>query len=69
MKGDAGKEGRIIGGGECPTVDRFDGKIEECFSIPWYGCSPLTGGDVALLFPNKMKRDDNQKGDHRFDHT
>jgi hypothetical protein len=29
MKGDDGKEGRIIGGGECPTVDRFDGQIEE----------------------------------------
>ena len=30
--------------------------------------SHLTGGGVALLFPNKMKKDDNEKGDTRFDH-
>ena len=57
--------------------DRFDGKIEEGVgkhqvqSLSQYigkGAHPLRGGNVALLFPNKMKRDDNEKGDTRFDH-
>jgi hypothetical protein len=52
-----------IGGGECSTIDGFDGKIEEgvgkhCFPsflehVNW--CS-------VLLSPKKMKRDDDHKG-------
>ena len=68
MKGDDGKEGRIIGGSECPTVDRFDGKIEEWvgkhgypsfrFHVLWY---------FVLLSPNEMKREHAQIGYENFD--
>ena len=58
-----------IGGGECSTIDGFDGKIEKCVGKH---CFPSFLEHVnwcsVFLSGNQIKNEDPQTGDDHFDY-